>query len=74
MKSIDSPISHHLQYLFQFGKNWYSASRQECIQILKCYLLAGCACFGVFGAPEVLRRASVRELVYRIFITIKPFD
>ena len=45
----------------------YSEYRQERTQILKFYLLAGCASFGVFGAQKGLKRASVKELVYWIF-------
>ena len=51
-----------------------SSSEQQCIKNFKCYLLAGFAFFGDFFAQEVIRRAAVRELVFRIFITIKSFD
>ena len=38
----------------------------------KCYLLAECACFSVFLSQEVLRRASVREILFRIFYCNQP--
>ena len=50
----------------------YSASWQERNQNVKFYLLDGCPGFGFFGSQELLRRASLRELVYRILWQSRP--
>ena len=50
IKQLETSIFH--AYTVHPGQN-----TSNC---LKCYLLAGCASFGVFGAHEVLRMASVR--------------